>query len=185
MGRACGPPHVDYPARVRPAVVLLVVLACLAAVSAAVASSQSIPSIVTLDGVGDVRPGQSVGQVERSFGIDLRPETISPGCAQAFFRSGAVRGHALFIRGRLGSLWFERGVIAGRGIGLGASFAAVKRAYRTLEVRRDAYVPTARNVFVRRTAAPHWRLRFDVSEQGRVTRIAFGDRSVYRTEGCA
>ena len=73
------------------------------------------------------------------------------------------------------SLWFDRGVIAGRGVAIGASFAALKRAYRTLEIRRDAYVPGARNVYVRRTRAPHWRLRFDVSPQGRVTRIAFGD----------
>ena len=79
----------------------------------------------------------------------------------------------------------RRGVIAGRGVAIGASFAALKRAYRTLEIRRDAAVPGARNVYVRRTRAPHWRLRFDVSPQGRVTRIAFGDRSVYRTEGCA
>jgi hypothetical protein len=169
----------------RLAAILVLGLLALAAASAAAASRQYVPSIVTLDGVGEVRPGKSVTQVERSFGIDLRPETISPGCAQAFFRSGPVRGHALFIRGRLGSLWFDRGVIAGRGISLGASFAALKRAYRMLEIRRDAYVPAARNAFVRRTRAPHWRLRFDVSAQGRVTRIAFGDRSTYRTEGCA
>jgi hypothetical protein len=169
----------------RSAASLVIGLIALAATAAATASPQYVPSIVTLDGVGDVRPGQSVAQVERSFGIDLRPETISPGCAQAFFRSGSVRGHALFIHGRLGSLWFDRGVIAGRGIALGASFAALKRAYRMLEVRRDAYVPAERNAFVRRTRAPHWRLRFDVSAQGRVTRIAFGDRSTYRTEGCA
>jgi hypothetical protein len=169
----------------RSAASLVVVLVALAASAAAAASPQYVPSIVTLDGVGDVRPGQTVAQVERSFGIDLRPETISPGCAQAFFRSGRVGGHALFIRGRLGSLWFDRGVIAGRGIALGASFAALKRAYRMLEVRRDAYVPAARNAFVRRTRAPHWHLRFDVSAQGRVTRIAFGDGSTYRTEGCA
>jgi hypothetical protein len=140
---------------------------------------------VTLDGVGNVTPGQSVAQVERRFAVDLRPETISPGCAQASFRSGPVRGHALFLRGRLGSLWFDRGVIAGRGVAINATFAALKRAYRTLEIRRDAYVPAARNVYVKRTRAPHWHLRFDVSPQGRVTRIAFGDRSVYRTEGCA
>ena len=169
----------------RVGVLIVTVGLALAVVPTAASAPDFVPSIVTLDGVGDVTPGQSVAQVERRFGIDLRPETISPGCAQASFRSGPVRGHALFLRGRLGSLWFDRGVIAGRGIAIGASFAALKRAYRTLEIRRDAYVPAARNVYVKRTRAPHWRLRFDVSPQGRVTRIAFGDRSVYRTEGCA
>jgi hypothetical protein len=160
-------------------------LIAFAATAAAAASPQYVPSIVTLDGVGDVRPGQSVAQVERSFGVDLRPEEIRPGCAEASFRSGAARGQAIFIRGRLGSLWFERGVIAGRGVGIGATFAAVRRAYRRIEIRRDAYVPAGRNAFVRRSRAPHWHLRFDVSPQGRVSRIAFGDRTVYFTEGCA
>jgi len=160
-------------------------LIVLAAVPAALASPRFVPSIVTLDGVGDVRPGLTVAQVERHFGIDLRPNEIRPGCAQASFRSGAIRGHAIFIRGRLGSLWFNRGVLAGRGIGIGSTFTAVKRAYRRLEIRQDVYVHGARNVFVRRTRAPHWHLRFDVSVQNRVTRIAFGDRTVFFTEGCA
>lgn len=160
-------------------------LVVFAAVPAALGSTRFVPSIVTLDGVGDVRPGHTVAQVEQRFGIDLRPDEIRPGCAQASFRSGAIRGHAIFSRGRLGSLWFDRGVLAGRGIGIGATFTAVKRAYRRLEIRQDAYVPGARNVYVRRTRAPHWHLRFDISVQNKVTRIAFGDRTVFFTEGCA
>jgi hypothetical protein len=160
-------------------------LAALVAASTAASAPSFVPSIVTLDGVGEVRPGQTVAEVERRFGLDLRPVAVGGGCARAPFRSGAVRGSAVFLRGRLGSLWFDRGVIAGRGIAIGASFAALKRAYRTLELRPDADVPGARNAYVRRTRAPHWRLRFDVSAQGRVTQIAFGDRSVYRSAGCA
>ena len=125
----------------RSGVTIVIAALALAVVPAATPASDFVPSIVTLDGVGEVTPGQSVAQVERRFAVDLRPETISPGCSQAPFRSGPVRGHALFLRGRLGSLWFDRGVIAGRGIAIGASFAALKRAYRALEIRRDAYVP--------------------------------------------
>ncbi len=169
----------------RPAFLLCLALSALALVPSAVPSSEFVPSIVTLDGVGDVRPGQTVTQVERHFGIALRPQEISGGCARASFRSGSVRGHALFLRGRLGSLWFDRGVLAGRGIGIGTTFAALRRAYRRLEIRRDLDVPAARNVFVRRTRAPHWRLRFDISPENRVTRIAFGDRSVLLADGCA
>ncbi len=84
-----------------------------------------------------------------------------------------------------GSLWFDRGVIAGRGIAVGAPFTALRRGYRRLEIRQDPGVSGARNAFVRRTAAPHWLLRFDVSAKGRVTGIAFGDRSVYAADGCA
>ena len=163
---------------------LVIASIALAATAAAAASPQYVPSIVTLDGVGDVRPGQSVTQVGRSFGLALRPEQVGPGCAQVPFASGAVRGRASFVRGRLGSLSFDRGVIAGRGIAVGATFASLRRAYRRLEVRQDAGTST-RHAFVRRTAAPHWLLRFDVSPQGRVTGIAFGDRSVYAADGCA
>ena len=95
-----------------------------------------------------------------------------------------MRGHAIFVRGRLGSLWFDRGVLAGRGIGIGSTLPALRRAYRRLEVRPDPAVPGARSVFVRRTRAPHWRLRFDLSPRDRVTRIAFGDGSVLLADGC-
>jgi hypothetical protein len=164
-------------------VALVTAVLALAAVPAA--APGFVPSIVTLDGVGEVRPGRTVAEVERQFGLDLRPVAIGPACTRAAFRSGPVRGRALFVRGRLASLWFDRGVIAGRGIAIGAPFAALRRAYRTLEVRRDPVVRGARDVFVRRTRAPHWRLRFDVSAESRVTRIAFGDQSVYRGERCA
>jgi hypothetical protein len=169
----------------RQALLLCFVLCGLALIPVAEPSSQLVPSIVTLDGVGDVRPGMAVTQVEQRFGIDLHPAVFGPSCTRASFRSGIVRGHAIFVRGRLGSLWFDRGVIAGRGIGIGAPLAAIRRAYRRLEIRRDPEVPGVRNVFVRRTRAPHWRLRFDLSPQGRVTRIAFGDQSVLLADGCA
>ena len=169
----------------RLAASLVIASIALAATAAASASPQYVPSIVTLDGVGDVRPGQSVATVGRSFGLALLPEQIGPGCAQAAFTSGAVRGRATFVRGRLGSLWFDRGVLAGRGIAVGATFTALQRAYRRLEIRQDPDVSGARNAFVRRTASPHWLLRFDVSARGRVTGIAYGDRSLYGADGCA
>ena len=168
----------------RPALLLCFVLGGLALIPVAQPSSQLVPSIVTLDGVGDVRPGMTVDDVEQRFGIELAATAIGPSCSRAKFTSGIVRGNAIFVRGRLGSLWFDRGVIAGRGIGIGTPLAAIRRAYRRLEIRRDPELPGVRNVFVRRTRAPHWRLRFDLSPKGRVTRIAFGDRSVLLAGGC-
>jgi hypothetical protein len=168
----------------RQALLLCVFVCGLALVPLAEPSSQFVPSIVTLDGVGDVQPGLAVTEVERRFGINLHPAVFAPGCTRASFRSGIVRGNAIFVRGRLGSLRFDRGVIAGRGIAIGATLAAIRRAYRQIDIRRDPALPGVRIVFVRRTRAPHWRLRFDVSTQGRVTRIAFGDQSVLLADGC-
>ena len=168
----------------RHALLLCFVLCGLALIPVAESSSKFVPSIVTLDGVGDVWPGLAVTQVEQRFEIDLRPAGFSPGCTRAVFRSDMVRGNAIFVRGQLASLWFDRGVIAGRGIGIGASLAAIRRAYRQLEIRRDLELPGVRNVFVKRTRAPHWRLRFDLSPQGRVTRIAFGNQTLLLADGC-
>jgi hypothetical protein len=168
----------------RQALLLCFVICGLALIPVAQPSSQFVPSIVTLDGVGDVRPGLALTQVEQRFEIDLHPAVFGPGCTRASFRSDMVRGNAIFVRGRLASLWFDRGVIAGRGIGIGASLAAIRRAYRQLVIRPDLKVAGVRNVFVRRTRAPHWRLRFDLSPQGRVTRIAFGDQSVLLADAC-
>jgi hypothetical protein len=168
----------------RQALLLCFVLCGLVLIPIAAPSSQFVPSIVTLDGVGDVQPGLTVTEVERRFEINLHPAAFGPGCTRASFRSGIVRGNAIFVRGRLGSLRFDRGVIAGRGIAIGATLAAIRRAYRRLDIRSDPELPGVKNVFVRRTRAPHWRLRFDVSPQGRVTRIAFGDQSVLLADGC-
>src|SRR5215203_1583309 len=110
-----------------------VAVGALAVIPAAEPWSERVPSIVTLDGVGEVRPGLTVTQVEQRFGIDLHPAGFGAGCARAPFRSGIVRGHATFVRGRLGSLWFDRGVLAGRGIGTGATLTRLQRTYRRLE----------------------------------------------------
>jgi hypothetical protein len=125
-----------------------------------------------------------MAQVERRFGVDLRPERFGT-CTMAFFGSGVVPKYAIFMRGRLGSLWFEGGARTGRGIRIGSTFTELRQAYRDIQVRKDHYVSTARNVFVRRARSPHWRLRFDVSPEGRVTRVAFGDWTVFLVEGCA
>ncbi|MDH4339148.1 MAG: hypothetical protein OEW52_10160 [Thermoleophilia bacterium] len=160
-------------------------LTAIAATSPAGGSPAHVPSLVTLDGVGGVRPGMTVGQVERRFGVKLRLDDLGTECAPGFFRSGAAEGYGLFIRAKLGSVWFERGARTDRGIRIGSTFAELQRAYSRVSIRKDKYVPRARNVFVRRERAPHWRIRFDVSPQNRVTRIAFGNWTVFLVEGCA
>ena len=169
----------------RRAAVLVVLVVAIAVSSKAGGSSTHVPSLVTLDGVGGVRPGMTIDQVERSFGIQLRLDDLGTECMPAFFRSGTVEGYAIFIRGKLGSLWFEKGARTPRGIRIGSTLSELRRAYRRVAVRKDHYVPTASNVFVQRARTPRWRLRFDVSPEGRVTRIAFGDNTVYLVEGCA
>jgi hypothetical protein len=154
---------------------------------AASASASAAPPLVTVHGFGGATPGMRVQQVESTLGVDLDVQTLGPGgsCGTAILHVPGLRGYALFLHGRLGSLWFERGVRTDRGVRIGSSLGALRAAYPKLRSRPSKYVPNARDYFVRRPGPPHWRLRFDVSAGGNVTSIAFGNTSVFLVEGCA
>jgi hypothetical protein len=165
---------------------LRVALALAAATAvAALAGPAGAAVTVTVDGVAGARPGMREAAVERALGTPLRIDYLHPSCGTAGLRIGTTRGYALFYGPRLASLWFERGARTGRGIHIGSTVAELRAAYPRLRSRADHYVPDALNLFYRRPVAPHWRLRFDVSPQGRVTGIAFGNESVFLVEGCA
>jgi hypothetical protein len=169
---------------VRPGLALCLALSLTAPASAGHAH---LPARVTLDGVAGVSPGLSPDAVARRWGVRLRLDTtFGFRCQTATVNAGRMTGYALFERYRFGSVVFHRGAVTGRGIRIGSTRAELLRAYRgRLTRRRNAYIPGTLDYFVRRARAPHWELRFDVSARGRVTRIAFGNRSVRYTEGCA
>jgi hypothetical protein len=166
---------------------LVAVLAC--AVSAgASAGTRALPAPITLDGIAGVVPGMTPDQVARRWGmrIKLGTEEISPGCRTASVNTGAVRGYALFERGRFGAVWFSRGVWTPSGIRIGSTRAALLRTYGSrLEWRRHVYEHGGWYAFLTRRMSPRWRIRFDVSRHGVVSRIGFGARAVAYVEGCA
>ncbi len=166
---------------------LFVVCAALAVVGAAGAVLRA-PALVTLDGAAGARPGMSVAQVSAGWGRSVRPSyEVRPDCGQAFIDERGLDGYAVFMpRGRFAALFLRRGAVTGRGIRSGSTLAQLKQAYPRLTSRPDRYSHGARNYFLERARAPHWRLRFDVSAAKRVTRIAFGARAaVALDEGCA
>jgi hypothetical protein len=72
------------------------------------------------------------------------------------------------------------------GIRIGSTRAALVRAYGSrLRWTPHRYEHGGFSVFLTRRASPKWRIRFDVSRQGRVTQIGFGGRAVAYDEGCA
>jgi hypothetical protein len=168
--------------------VVVVSVALLVAVGLAEAGSTALPAPVTLDGVGGVVPGMTPAQVARRWAtrISLGSEEIRPGCRTANVRAGSMRGYALFERGRFGAVWFQRGASTPSGIRIGSTRAALARAYGSrLRWTPHRYEHGGFYVFLTRRASPQWRIRFDVSRQGRVMQIGFGGRAVAYDEGCA
>jgi hypothetical protein len=168
----------------------LVLLACLLALVAASAASARLgsPARVTLDAVHGVWPGMRVAAVSGRWDVSLRLDYAGTGniCGSARVAKAGVDGFVVFIKGRLGAVFFRKGAVTGKGIRIGSTLAELQRAYPKLTSRPDKYVPGGRNYFLRRTRAPHWEVRFDVSPQKRVTLIAFGESdSVRLVEGCS
>jgi hypothetical protein len=156
----------------------------------AVAGLASLPAPVTLDGVGGVIPGMTPRAVSAQWGVPVRlgPAVGAPGstCRTARVRVGALRGYALFERGRLGAVFFDRGARTPSGITIGSTERALRRTYgRRLAIRPHQYVRGGHYFFLRRRQTPRWRIRFDTNGAGRVTQIAFGARAVAYVEGCA
>jgi hypothetical protein len=160
-----------------------------AAFAIALALAFSAPTEVTLDGIDGARPGMSPAQVASSWGVNLELEGSRgfPGCKTATFHVRGVTGSVLFQDGRWRAAWFTRGVRTPSGIRIGSTLATLKRAYGSRLTRVHALY--ARGVwlyYLRRTYAPHWVLRFDVSATGRVQSIGFGESDpVTAQEGCA
>ena len=130
----------------------------------------------------------TVGAVSAKWGVVLRPNyEVRPTCGTARIEQPGVVGEAIFMpRGRLGAVFFRKGAVTGRGIRIGSTLTELRRAYPNLSSRPDRYIHGGFNFFLRRTRAPHWELRVDVSPDKRVTQIAFGERaSVRLDEGCA
>ena len=161
--------------------------AALVAVCAAGAALRP-PAPVTLDGVAGARPGMSVAAVSARLEMRLKPSyEVRPSCGQAFIEEPRIKGYAIFMpRGRFGAVFFRKGAVSGKGIRIGSTLAQFRRAYSNLSSRPDRYIHGGRQYFVRRTRAPHWQLRFDVSPRRRVTQIVFGNReAALLDEGCA
>jgi hypothetical protein len=167
---------------------VLVSAIALVAVPTAAAELQP-PVVVTLDGIGGAVPGMSAAQVGSLWGVRLALEGSKgfPGCKTATVARPGISGGVMFREGRWRAAWFTRGIRTPSGIRIGSTLAELRRAYGSRLTREHAlYSRGLWLYYLRRTRAPHWSLRFDVSTAGRVQRIGFGESDYVTTqEGCA
>jgi hypothetical protein len=146
-----------------------------------------LPAPVTLDGVAGARPGISAAALSALWQTTVRlgPNEGARGCRTATISTGAMRGYAIFERGRFGAVFFNRGAWTPSGIKIGSTLSALRRAYGNRLSREPGATQAAGYYFLTRRARPHWQIRFVVSAHRRVTEIGFGGRSVHYEEGCA
>jgi hypothetical protein len=137
------------------------------------------PGPVTLDGVGRVVPGITVAELATAWRLPAR--AVPSLCTYVPFRVGAARGRALFVEGKLGAVFFDRGARTAQGIGIGSSLGMLRRSYgRKLQSESGSHF-----YFLTGRAHPRWQIRFDTNTANRVVQIAFGETaSVHVVAGC-
>jgi hypothetical protein len=143
------------------------------------AASAPLPGPVTLDGVGGIVPGMTVQQVAAQWRISAR--AVPSLCTYVPFRVGQSHGRALFLEGKLGAVFFDRGARTAQGIGIGSTLAKLRRSYgRKLQSQSGSHF-----FFLTRRTRPQWQIRFDTNTANRVVQIAFGESAaVHIVTGC-
>jgi hypothetical protein len=145
---------------------------------------------LTPDGWGPVRIGMSRQQVEKVLHVRLRGEPIEPpeSCVEMVPR-GPDQGIWFMIQQhRLTriSIAAPSSVTTPRGIGVGATAAAVRRAYgRALKTERHYYEDRPAEYLTFWTVPGKRGVRFETDSKRRVQVIHAGDDSITYVEGCA
>ncbi|HEX8653755.1 MAG TPA: hypothetical protein VF693_00835 [Allosphingosinicella sp.] len=159
----------------------------LATATATSAAAQDPGWRLTPEGYGPIRIGMSRAQVARIVGAPLEGEEHTEGCIVAHSARGWSGMWFMFEQGRLSrvSISARSRVTTPRGVGVGASETAVRRAYpRGLQVEPHHYegLPGRYLTFWLRPNARG--VRFETDRTRRVRTIHAGGPSILYVEGC-
>lgn len=158
-------------------------------------SSAASEWAVSPAGLGPIRIGMRVSEVEAALGGDIVIDTVATEdaeeCAEAFPKDARFQGISfLFQQGRLSYVQLnvpERGVApsyrTSAGIGLGSSDAALRAAYPNVEREVQPYSGGGAYDFYA-WSSPDRGLRFQADPHGTIYAIYAGDRAIRSWEGC-
>ena len=143
---------------------------------------------LTPDGWGPVRIGMTQAQVARALGVVPRGEPVEPGetCVEQISDKHPGMWF-MFEDGRLTriSIGEHSRVTTPRGIGLGATSAAVRQAYpKGLKAEPHHYEGRPAEYLTYWTQAGKRGVRFEIDARRRVDTIHAGGPSIQYVEGC-
>jgi hypothetical protein len=165
------------------ALVLVAALATAAVRGGASGAGQSWR--IDFSGVRGVRPGMSVPEVARRWGVRFSFSTGSaPGCKIGGFSRDGVVGGALFQNGKFDAAWFTRGVTTREGIRIGSRLSDLRRVYGSRLRRIENLYDPKRPLYDVRGGKAHLLLEFFPKRSGEIASIGFGNGFVLAQEGC-
>ena len=151
-------------------------------------SSGALHWPLTPAGYGPVRMGLTPQQAQHALGVELK---LLPGANGRCQQFAAGPGHdflLMFEGGRLTriSAYGESPVQTPRGVGIGASEAAVRRLYgSSLEVEEHEYLGLPAKYLTYWLISGQSGVRFVTDQFRRVSEIHAGTSSIRHVEGCA
>ncbi|MGH6658112.1 MAG: hypothetical protein ACREBK_04620 [Sphingomicrobium sp.] len=163
-------------------------LALLAAPACAGAAPD--PWVLTVDGLGPVRIGMTIAEVEKAIGGKLEGDAIESDdiCVEKDSKAGPPGIGYMFEDKKLVRISIGEGstILTPRGIGYGASAADVRRAYGAkLESEPHAYAGPPAEYLTYWTIKGKRGWNFETDEKRRVQVIFAGTQAIQYIEGCA
>ena len=163
----------------------LVLVAAFATAVANGASGAGRSWRVGFGGVRGVRPGMSVPEVARRWGVRFSFSTGSaPGCKIGGFSREGVVGGALFQNGKFDAAWFTRGVTTWGGIQIGSRLSDLGRVYGSRLRSVENLYDRKRPLYYVRGGKAGLLLEFFPKRSGEIADIGFGNGFVLAQEGC-